>query len=200
MTTQIILASESPRRYSLLKQMGLDFETIPSSVKEDAIPGETPEEYVLRIAQEKASGIMRRYPEAWIISADTIVYIDNIILGKPENMKDAEQMLSRLSGREHFVFTGIFVCNLRRQKSDKRVVKTGVKMKKLSPMEIQWYINTDEPYDKAGGYAAQGIGSVLIESINGSYTNVVGLPLCEVFQMLMQLGAIEVSKSGIRVI
>ncbi len=200
MTTQIILASESPRRYSLLKQMGLDFETIPSNVKEDAIPGETPEEYVLRIAEEKASGIMRRYPEAWIISADTIVYIDNIILGKPENMKDAEQMLSRLSGREHFVFTGIFVCNLRRQKSDKKVVKTGVKMKKLSPMEIQWYINTDEPYDKAGGYAAQGIGSVLIESINGSYTNVVGLPLCELFQMLMHLGAIEVSKSGIRVI
>lgn len=200
MTSQIILASESPRRYSLLKQIGLDFYTIPSNVKEYIIPEETPEQYVLRIAEGKALDIASKYPESWVIAADTIVYIDNIILGKPKDMKEAEEMLNRLCGREHLVFTGISVCNLKRQKGDKRVVKTSVKMKKLSASEIQWYVNTDEPYDKAGGYAAQGIGAVMIESINGSYTNVIGLPLCELFQMLIQLGVIEVSRSGIRVI
>lgn len=200
MTSRLILASESPRRYTLLKQIGIDFDAIPSKVKEDTICDETPEKYVLRIAEQKALGLARNYPESWIIAADTIVYIDNIILGKPKSTKEAEEMLNCLSGREHLVFTGIYVCNLKRQKSDKRVVKTSVKMKKLSPLEIQWYINTDEPYDKAGGYAVQGIGSVMIESINGSYTNVIGLPLCELFQMLLELGAIEVSHTGIRVI
>jgi len=200
MTNRLILASESPRRYSLLKQVGLDFDVIPSQINEDIIFAENPEQYVIRIANKKALEVGSRYPENWVIAADTIVYIDNSILGKPKDTKEAKEMLLRLSGRQHSVFTGISICNLRKGKTNSMAVKTFVKMKNISPSEIEWYVNTEEPYDKAGGYAVQGIGSILIESIYGSYTNVIGLPLCELFQMLMQLGAIEISPLGIKII
>jgi septum formation protein len=200
MGSRLILASKSPRRYELLKQVGLDFEVIPSRVMEDIVQKESPKEHVIRLAEAKARDIASGYPDCWVIAADTIVYINGSILGKPKSREEAMQMLHRLSGQEHWVLTGFSVCHLGKGKSDKEAVQTAVKMKTLSPTEMEWYVQTGEPFDKAGGYAIQGIGSFMIESIRGSYTNVVGLPLCELIQMLNRLGAIAISESGIRIV
>ena len=199
MADRVILASKSPRRYELLKQMGLDFEVIPSGIEENFVPGETPQAHVIRLAEGKALDVGRRYPDRWVIAADTVVYINDSVLGKPRNREEALVMLRRLSGQEHWVLTGFSVHHLAKGIGDHEAVRTAVKMKPLSPVEMEWYIQTGEPFDKAGGYAIQGIGSFMIESIHGSYTNVVGLPLCELIQMLTRLGAIEVSDRGIRI-
>lgn len=190
MRDRLILASRSPRRYELLKQVGLHFDVIPSSIEEDFIHEEPPEQHVLRLAEAKALEVGNRYPDCWVIAADTIVYINGSILGKPKNREEALDMLLRLSGQEHWVLTGFSVHHLAKGIGDQEAVQTAVKVKTLSPVEMEWYIQTVEPFDKAGGYAIQGIGSFMIESIQGSYTNVVGLPLCEVIQMLNRLGAI----------
>jgi septum formation protein len=200
MGSRLILASKSPRRYELLKQVGLDFEVIPSKVMEDIVQKESPKEHVIRLAEAKARDIASGYPDRWVIAADTVVYINGSILGKPKSREEAIEMLHRLSGQKHWVLTGFSVFHLGEGKSDKEAVQTAVKMKTLSPIEMEWYIQTGEPFDKAGGYAIQGIGSFMIESIRGSYTNVVGLPLCELIQMLNRLGAIAISESGIRVV
>jgi len=200
MGSRLILASKSPRRYELVKQVGLDFEVISSRVMEDIVQKESPKEHVIRLAEAKARDIASGYPNRWVIAADTIVYINGSILGKPKSREEAMEMLHRLSGQEHWVLTGFSVCHLGKGKSDKEAVQTAVKMKTLSPIEMEWYIQTGEPFDKAGGYAIQGIGSFMIESIRGSYTNVVGLPLCELIQMLNRLGAIAISESGIRIV
>jgi septum formation protein len=200
MGSRLILASQSPRRYELLKQVGLDFEVIPSKVMEDIVQKESPKEHVIRLAEAKARDIASGYPDRWVIAADTVVYINGSILGKPKSREEAIEMLHRLSGQKHWVLTGFSVFHLGEGKSDKEAVQTAVKMKTLSPIEMEWYIQTGEPFDKAGGYAIQGIGSFMIESIRGSYTNVVGLPLCELIQMLNRLGAIAISESGIRVV
>jgi septum formation protein len=199
MSSRLILASKSPRRYELLKQVGLDFEVIPSSVKEDFVQKESPVGHVIRLAETKARDVAREYPGHWVIAADTVVYINGPILGKPRDREEAVEMLRRLSGREHWVLTGYSVCHLEKRKNDKEAVQTAVKVKGLTPGEIEWYVQTGEPFDKAGGYAIQGIGSFMIESIRGSYTNVVGLPLCELIQMLSRLGAITISECGIRI-
>jgi septum formation protein len=200
MGSRLILASKSPRRYELLKQVGLDFEVIPSRVMEDIVQKESPKEHVIRLAEAKARDIASGYPDRWVIAADTIVYINGSILGKPKSREEAMEMLHRLSGQEHWVLTGFSVFHLGEGRSDKETVQTAVKMKTLSPTEMEWYVQTGEPFDKAGGYAIQGIGSFMIESIRGSYTNVVGLPLCELIQMLNRLGAIAISESGIRIV
>jgi septum formation protein len=199
MSSRLILASKSPRRYELLKQVGLDFEVIPSSVKEDFVQKESPADHVIRLAEAKARDVARQYPGHWVIAADTVVYINGPILGKPKDREEAVEMLHRLSGREHWVLTGYSVCHLEKRKNDKEAVQTAVKVKGLTPGEIEWYVQTGEPFDKAGGYGIQGIGSFMIESIRGSYTNVVGLPLCELIQMLSRLGAITISECGIRI-
>jgi len=199
MGSRLILASKSPRRYELLKQVGLDFEVIPSRVMEDIVQKESPQEHVIRLAEAKARDVASGYPDHWVIAADTIVYINRSILGKPKNREEAIEMLHRLSGQEHWVLTGLSVCHLEKRKSDKEAVQTAVKVKTLTPTELEWYVQTGEPFDKAGGYAIQGVGSFMIESIRGSYTNVVGLPLCELIQMLNRLGAITISDSGIRI-
>ena len=199
MDRRLILASKSPRRYELLKQVGLDFEVIPSSVKEDFVQKESPADHVIRLAEAKARDVARQYPGHWVIAADTVVYINGPILGKPKDREEAVEMLHRLSGREHWVLTGYSVCHLEKRKNDKEAVQTAVKVKGLTPGEIEWYVQTGEPFDKAGGYGIQGIGSFMIESIRGSYTNVVGLPLCELIQMLSRLGAITISECGIRI-
>jgi len=193
MKNQLILASKSPRRYELLKQMGLDFDAIPSGVKEDFVQGETPQDHVIRLAEAKALDVGGLYPDRWVIAADTIVYINGSILGKPKNREEALEMLRLLSGQEHWVLTGFSVRHLAKGKGDHGAVQTAVKVKTLSPVEMEWYIQTGEPFDKAGGYAIQGIGSFMIESIHGSYTNVVGLPLCELIQMLNRLGAMIIA-------
>jgi septum formation protein len=197
MNSQLILGSKSPRRYELLKRVGLDFEVVPSRVIENFVQTESPQEHVIRLAEAKARDVAREYPDHWVIAADTVVYINGSILGKPKNGEEAIEMLHRLSGREHWVLTGFSVCHLRKRKSDKEAVQTSVRMKGLTAPEIEWYVKTGEPFDKAGGYAIQGIGSFMIESIHGSYTNVVGLPLCELIQMLNRLGAITISECGL---
>jgi septum formation protein len=167
---------------------------------EDIVQNESPKEHVIRLAEAKARDIASGYPDRWVIAADTIVYINGSILGKPKSREEAMDMLHRLSGQEHWVLTGFSVCHLGKGKSDKEAVQTAVRVKPLTSVEMEWYVQTGEPFDKAGGYAIQGIGSFMIESIQGSYTNVVGLPICELIQMLNRLGAIAISESGIRIV
>jgi nucleoside triphosphate pyrophosphatase len=199
MENRLILASESPRRYELLKQVGLHFDVIPSGIEEDYIKGESPRKHVLRLAEAKALDVGNQHPDRWIIAADTIVYVDHSILGKPKNREEAKKMLRRLSGKEHRVLTGFSVRHLERGKGDQEAVQTAVKVKKLTQAEMEWYVETGEPFDKAGGYAVQGMGSFMIESIKGSYTNVVGLPIYELIQMLSRLGALKISERGMRI-
>ena len=199
MGSRLILASQSPRRSELLMQVGLDFEVIPSKVFEDPVHAEPPRDHVLRLAEAKAREVAGKYPDRWVIAADTIGCINGSILGKPKCREEAVEMLRRLSGQEHRVLTGYSVCHLEKGRSDKEAVQTAVRMKPLTLAEIEWYVQTGEPFDKAGGYAIQGAGSFMIESIQGSYTNVVGLPLCELIQMLTRLGAITISERGLRI-
>jgi septum formation protein len=193
MNSGLILASKSPRRYELLKQMGLDAEVIPSQVIEDFVQAESPREHVIRLAEAKARDVASKYLDRWVVAADTIVCINGSILGKPKCREEGVEMLRRLSGQEHRVLTGFSVCHLEKGEGDREAVQTVVRMKPLTSAEIEWYVQTGEPFDKAGGYAIQGIGSFMIESIRGSYTNVVGLPLCELIQMLNRLGAIKIA-------
>lgn len=197
MASRLILASKSPRRFELLRQVGFEFEAVPSKVTEDFIQKESPRTHVIRLAEAKAREVASRHPDCWVIAADTVVYVDGSILGKPINRKEAIGMLQSLSGQEHWVLTGFFVCHLEKGKADKEAVQTTVKVKTLTHAEMEWYVRTGEPFDKAGGYAIQGIGAFMIESIRGSYTNVVGLPLCELIQMLQRLGAITISEFGL---
>jgi len=199
MVSRLILASQSPRRYQLLMQIGLDVEVVPSKIIEDFVQPESPREHVIRLAEAKAREVASKYPDRWVVAADTIVYINGSILGKPKCREEAVEMLRRLSGQEHRVVTGFSVCHLEKGESDREAVQTVVRMKPLTSVEMEWYVQTGEPFDKAGGYAIQGIGSFMIESIQGSYTNVVGLPLCELIQMLNRLGAITISECGLRI-
>jgi septum formation protein len=191
LSTSFILASASPRRQELLQSVGLTFKTIPAHVAEDYIEGESPKQHVRRLAQEKALLISRKHPQAWVLGADTIVVIDGLILGKPKNKTQAKEMLKKLSGREHKVFTGFTVTQVASKVIHSDVVQSTVKFKKISAAEVDWYIACDEPYDKAGGYAVQGKGAYFIKSIRGSYTNVIGLPLCEFLETLKKLEAIS---------
>lgn len=186
LTTDIILASQSPRRRYLLERAGLRFKVIPSDLDEGSIPVAPPEEYVRRLATAKAADIARRHPNSWVIGADTVVVVDNRLLGKPASMREARAMLRRLSGRMHYVLTGVCICRLADQRFFADTVKTDVLFKDLTDAEIDWYIRTGEPFDKAGAYAIQGIGTFLVRRINGSYTNVVGLPVCEVIEFLIR--------------
>jgi len=199
MGNRLILASKSPRRCELLRRLGLDLEVVPSRIEEDFHEKESPEDRVLRLAQAKALEVGSQYPDCWIIAADTVVYVDHSMLGKPKDRKEAMDMLCRLSGKEHWVLTGFSVYHLEKGKRDREAVQTAVKVKRLTPVEMEWYVQTGEPFDKAGGYAIQGIGSFMIESIRGSYTNVVGLPLYELIEMLSRLGALTISEFGLRI-
>ena len=200
MAGRLILASKSPRRYELLKQMGLHFDVVQSSVEEEkVVRDESPQEHVIRLSEEKARDVGKMHPDSWVLGADTVVYINGAILGKPKTREEALGMLRRLSGQEHSVLTGFSVLNVSKGKGERGAVETAVKVKPLSPVEMEWYVQTGEPFDKAGAYAIQGIGSFMIKSIRGSYTNVIGLPVCEVMEMLGRLGAITISESGIRI-
>ncbi len=189
---QIILASQSPRRKYLLEQAGIIFTVKPADVEEEIRSSESPEAYVKRLSREKAEAIAACDTSAWIIGADTIVVVDDQILEKPENRYQARQMLGKLSNREHCVFTGVTICCKNAGKNISFTVKTNVTFKELSNPEIEWYVSTDEPFDKAGAYAIQGLGTFLVKSIQGSYTNVVGLPVCEVIEILIKENVIEI--------
>jgi septum formation protein len=183
----------------LLIRMGLHVEVIPSEVDERPAPGESPREHVIRLANAKALDVGTRYPDQWVTGADTIVTVEGAILGKPKDREEAGAMLRLLNGREHEVLTGFSICHLRRNKADGGAVQTAVKVKRLTGEEIEWYIATGEPFDKAGAYAIQGIGAFMIESIRGSYTNVVGLPMCELMEMMTRLGALAIADCELRI-
>ena len=184
LSASLILASASPRRQELLRSVGLKFKIIPAHINENGLAGEGPRQHVKRLAREKAMVIAKKYPEAWVLGADTIVVIDGIVLGKPENKTQARKMLQKLSGREHKVFTGFTIAHVAAEIYRTKVIQSAVQFKTISPKEMDWYVASDEPYDKAGGYAVQGQGAFFIKSIRGSYTNVIGLPLCEVLEAL----------------
>ena len=189
----LILASKSPRRRYLLEQAGLKFSVIPSSIDEAKIPLCSPETYVRVLSEAKADDISKKYPEKWVIGADTIVLKNNDILGKPRSKDDARTMLKQLSGQVHQVLTGYAVCCKAKNKMFSETIKTDVLFKNLTHDEIEWYVHTREPFDKAGSYAIQGLGTFLVKSINGSYTNVVGLPVCEVIEFLIKEGVIDIA-------
>ena len=189
----LILASKSPRRRYLLEKAGLEFTVIPSKVDENSVILSTPDSYVKCLAEAKAGDISNRYPDSWIIGADTIVFIDNTILGKPASRDEARAMLTSLSAKTHQVLTGYCICHKATGHFISECVTTDVNFKKLSEKEIDWYINSGEPFDKAGAYAIQGIGTFLVKRINGSYTNVVGLPICEVLEYLIKEGVVELT-------
>jgi len=183
---RLILASISPRRKYLLEQAGIDFEIIPSAVNERSVPLDQPRRYTAGLSLAKARDVSERHPGRWVLGADTIVAIDDQILGKPRNRDSARSMLEQLSGQTHQVYTGFSICHRDGITHHTEVVATDVTFKSLSKDEIDWYIHTDEPFDKAGAYAIQGLGTFLVRRINGSYTNVVGLPVCEVIEYLLR--------------
>lgn len=187
----LILASASPRRKELLRSVGLKFKIIPSDVDESYISGESPQNHVRRLSFAKATEVANQYPKAMVLGADTIVVIDDLILGKPKNRKQAREMLQRLSSRRHTVFTGFTIIRAVSGLSKTRVVRSTVQFKKISPEEMDWYADGSEPYDKAGGYAVQGMGAYFIKAIHGSYTNVIGLPLCEALEELHKISAVQ---------
>ncbi len=194
-TKKIILASKSPRRKELLEQIGMDIEIYPSNIDEKRVSIKNPVEYVKELARLKAENIGSLYPGSWVIGADTIVVIHDQIIGKPRSKADAISILKKLNNREHFVYTAFCICNQDSNsytmKSVVKSVKTKVCFKNLTDSEIEWYVNTKEPFDKAGGYGIQGVGSFIVKKISGSYTNVVGLPVCEVVEALINLNLIE---------
>ena len=193
---QLILASQSPRRRYLLRKAGLVFQVIPSGVDEGDVPLTEPAAYVKALARAKAEDVASRHPDAWVIGADTVVLIGGDILGKPGSRREAREMLRQLSGQTHQVHTGYALCCRDAGRMITDAVKTDVRFKSLSEAEIEWYIQTGEPFDKAGAYAIQGLGTFLVRSISGSYTNVVGLPVCEVIEALIREGVISLSDAS----
>jgi septum formation protein len=182
---ELILASSSPRRREFLKQLGIPFKIVVPRVEEQPEKGEEPGHFAWRLAVDKARHVMSRVPgRSIVIAADTIVVLGKTILGKPRNAADARRMLKMLSGREHEVITGVCVMSGRKKRSF--VTSTDVEFKRLTQPEIDFYIASGEPMDKAGAYAIQGIGSFLVRKIRGSYTNVVGLPVAELMDALEQ--------------
>lgn len=185
---RLILASQSPRRRELLASIGLEFDVMPSDIPEVRGDGESPEEYVARLSREKASVIAERHQDRWIVAADTTVLYGDELLEKPADEADARRMLATIAGRTHTVYSGVTLMNHDRGYRETRVAESEVRMIAMTDAEIAWYAATGEPLDKAGAYAVQGIGSMFIDSIHGSYTNVVGLPLALLYEMLKRAG------------
>jgi septum formation protein len=184
----LILASASPRRRELLRQLGVSFRVIPSEVTETVREGESPATYALRVAEEKAVDVAQRHLGSWVLGADTIVAIDSQILGKPRDEADGYRMLTLLSGRIHQVMTAFALVDQNGEVFVRQVVTSAVAFKSLTDEQIRTYLATGESCDKAGAYAVQGVGAALVERVEGSYTNVVGLPVDEVRETLRVAG------------
>jgi septum formation protein len=182
----LVLASASPRRAALLSAAGFLFELHPVDVDERWLEGERAEQYVSRLAELKAASALADRPGAVVLGADTAVVIDNRILGKPADEAEAARMLHLLSGRIHEVVTG--ACVMSGTGSARAVDRTSVRFLPMSEREIAWYVASGEPRDKAGAYGVQGLASRFVEGIEGSYTNVVGLPIATVCRLLKALG------------
>lgn len=184
---KIVLASQSPRRKELLGRMGLEFVTQASKIDESAFDGLEARELVATLSREKAQWIARQLDgETLVIGADTVVVRDGAALGKPKDAEDAVAMLLSLSGRDHQVCTGVTVC--RGERVLTQVEETQVTFRELTEAEVRQYVSTGEPMDKAGAYGIQGLGGLLVEGIRGDYSNVVGLPVCRLGQMLKDFG------------
>ncbi len=181
----LVLASSSPRRAELLARLGLKFEVLTADLDEQPHSREDPCLYVERLAREKAAAVARHRPTALVLAADTSVILDGEILGKPQNDQHGRQMLERLSGRSHTVLTGVALAGAAEAS---QVVATTVHFHPLTSAQIAWYLTTGEPKDKAGGYAVQGIGGAWVRALEGSPSNVIGLPLVETLQLLSAAG------------
>jgi septum formation protein len=184
----VILASASPRRRELLSRLAWPFTVMPADVDEQQHPGEAPLAYVVRLAQAKAAHIAPRFPDALVLGADTVVVLDQQVMGKPADAAQAQQMLTQLSGRQHTVLTGLALLQHGQRLMRLESVSTQVHFRVLSAQEITQYIATDEPFDKAGAYAIQGYAAAFVASVDGCYTNVVGLPLRRTATLLHAAG------------
>lgn len=178
----VVLGSKSPRRKEILEMLGIEFEVYVSSVAEDIKDYKTPSEYVYKTALKKGNVVSKVYPNDTVICADTIVAVDDEILEKPKDKNDARRMCELISGRCHSVLTAVYIS--KDGKSETFVKETKVFISKMEKEEIEEYIKTSEPYDKAGGYAIQGIFAKFIDHIEGDYYNVMGLPLNEVYKKI----------------
>ena len=192
-TESLVLASASPRRRELLAQVGIRAVVVPAYIDESVLPGETPEAHVIRLSEAKALAVAGRrgVKGRFFLGSDTVVVRDAVILGKPVDGTDAAAMLRSLSGRCHEVVSGYAVHDRSGGRTVSGAVTTTVWFKELTEIEIAGYIASGEPFDKAGAYAIQGLGAFMVPRIEGSYPNVVGLPLCEVIAALEVLGAVN---------
>lgn len=186
--TPIYLASKSPRRKNLLKQIGINFKSFNVDLDEKIIDGEHPIKTVKRLAEEKLNIAVEKIDEGIVITADTIVVLNKHIIGKPKNKKDASKILTMLSGKTHYVYTGFAIKNISTNKMIVDYEKTAVTFRELKKDEIENYIKSKSPMDKAGAYGIQDdYGAVFVEKINGCYYNVMGLPLAKVYNSIMKL-------------
>ncbi|MGE5283618.1 MAG: Maf family protein [Actinomycetota bacterium] len=192
----MILASASPRRRELLAAVGVPFRVVPSEVDEVPRPGESPSRFVRRAALDKGEAVALLHPASFVLSADTVVVADGRILGKPRDRAEARRMLSRLAGREHRVYTAVCLLCRERGFRDLGMEVTRVRFRPLTAAEVAAYARTGECDDKAGAYAAQGAGMLLIDRVAGSFSNVVGLPMTRVVAMLARARLIRVARRG----
>lgn len=185
--TTLVLASGSPRRKELLERLAIPFTVERADIDESVRPGESAKGYVKRLAREKAGTVSKRLnqPNALVLAADTSVVLGKDILGKPADAAEARAMLAKLSGQTHQVLTAVAVAG---RHHDTIVVESAVRFRAVSAPEIAWYVNTGEPMDKAGAYAVQGVGAFMVERIEGSPTNVIGLPVPETLALLEKAG------------
>ncbi|MGL4361961.1 MAG: Maf family protein [Cellulosilyticaceae bacterium] len=188
---KLILASQSPRRKELMELLPIEFDIDSIDVDETLDMKKSPSENVCELSYKKANALTEKYPNNWIIGCDTIVSLEGCLLGKPKDVEDAKKMLRQLSDKKHQVYTGVTLIN-----KDKGIIKTfyestDIKIKKLSEEFVKYYIETKEPFDKAGSYAIQGYGSVMVESMSGDYFNVVGLPISKLYDVCYELEIIS---------
>jgi septum formation protein len=187
----LILASVSPRRRDILTQIGIPFESVGSRIDETFHKKMRPTDFACLMATRKAESARKRHTRQWILAADTLVVINKRIYGKPRDAQDCRTMLNDLSGKRHRVITAFCILGPSGNKSHLEAVSTRVHVKELSILDIEAYIQTGEPFGKAGAYAIQGIGAFMVKGIEGSYTNIVGLPVFEVVRGLLACGALQ---------
>lgn len=192
----IILASASPRRKEILENANVKFDVVKSTINEVILDQELPSQVVMRLAFEKCMDIASKNENDLVIGADTIVVLDDIILGKPKDKEDATSMIKKLSGKTHQVITGISLINLSVNKKIIDYVVSNVKFKDLSEEDIKDYIQTNESLDKAGAYGIQGYGAILVEEIQGDYFNIVGLPISRLSDLLKKHFSINLFYGG----
>ena len=191
----LVLASASPRRREILGQLGVQFRVEASGMDERMLPGELPEAHVERLAREKGQNVRERLQHAadrpCVLSADTVVVLDGVVYGKPLDDADALRMLANLSGRTHRVLTGVALCEVGGPHAESLVLTTEVTFRSLDDALMRGYVASGEARDKAGSYAIQGLGTGLVRSLSGSYTNVVGMPAAETLEMLQRAGVLR---------